>query len=311
MLIIATIPFTAQGIPPRCRNFRSMDFSTDVSAEIPDVQSCDAPIAFELHCTERSWDPEHCRRNERGIWRPFRSFRGKVWVEAGIPTDDLTPHLKRLADEGVRHSARQHEAEHIIHTRIAHWAARIICIDGVLWEPGEEPAITLHDSYYRQQGYHLSLTTAEHELERIDDGAVYRLDELPAATAAVDQLNATLDEEVKADIRAEPFCLEDRVRAIRPDLLTRPTQKDHQAQVRYVEAMSRMHAATAPLDSLLIAISTLTESIAAGHVPVGCDPATARRVHELVRDLDAALKDRRLSGRCPASDDAEPEEHAA
>jgi len=309
MLVIATIPYSAQGLPPRCRNFRRMEFSTDISAEIQDVSPSEAPVAFELECTERSWDVKLCRNQERTYWRPFRSYDGKVWVEAGIPADDIASHLKRVAEDGMRYSMRQHEAEQVVHARVAHWAARHISIDGVLWHPGDEPAIVLRDSYYRQDGYFLSLVTENHELERVDDGAVYRLDEWSTAIAAVARLNGSLDEATRAELAKEQFCLDERVRAIRPELLTRPFQKDYQAQVRYVETMGKMLHAETPLRQLLNALASLTASIADGHVPAGCDAATAARVHALARDLDDALHDRRLSGRTHT--DVESTEDAA
>lgn len=296
MLIIANIPFSALGVPPRCRLPRSMEFSTDVSIEVADVTPAEAPVAFEVAYHDRTWDADLGKHLESEVWRSYRAYAGKVWVLAGIPQADLIPFLVRQAKEAVRYRDNRDDAEQTISTRAKAWADRVICIDGDIWEPADEPCIVIEQASWRRYGHYLSVCTDHSDIDRVEDGAAFRLDEMAAAQAKVHRLNQEIEVGERAELAKEPFVLANRVRNIRQELLTRPVQKDFQAQVRYLAAVTRMHQAYTPMAELRAALHELVASIQAGHTPADCDATAARHLHALVNELGDILSDQHRAG---------------
>lgn len=299
VLILATIAYEAQSIPKGCRKPRTMPFSTDVAVEVTDAD--DAPVACEVSHTAYRRGPSDSEDQDIVSWRPYRAHAGGLWTDASIEPEHLAATLgSHVRGEICSWRTPQHEAERSIQLKAVAWAARHVAVAGRIWEPVDEPCIVVENDggyFYRRHGHYLALRKENHELARVDDGLVFRLDELDAAVATCARLNDNLEREVQA----APFVLDEHVRAIRPDLLTRPRQLDYQAQCRYRDVLRHIHKALSPTHDLTASVASLTDAIRAGHTPTGCDAATAMRLQAVLSELDAIVSTRTLAAAVEAA----------
>ncbi len=299
MLILHAVSYKAQGIPKGCRKPRTLEFSTDVAVELS--ETTDAPLVMEVCCTDRRWDHDRQEHEDTVTWRPYRAHGGRLWIQAGLTAADAGPVIARRAVDQVQawsHGA--HQAEDIIQRESKAWADGHLVIDNEIWQPADEPFLVIEDLHYHAGAY-LAFRTETHTASRVDDGALFRLDELDAALAEVDRLNLDLSPRRASHLDEERFDLATHVRLLRPDLLSRPPRVAYQAQVRYIAALERMHRAQTPVADLVRALDTLRSSFALTPAPAGCDAATVNRLFSLLEAAEVILSERNLAAAIEAA----------
>lgn len=293
MLILHAVSYRAQGIPKGCRKARTLEFSTDIAVDIP--ETIDAPVVMEVCCTDRRWNDERQEHEEAVTWRPYRAHGGRLWVQAGLTAADAGPVIaSRAVDQVQAWSHGAHEAEYIIQRESKAWADGHLVIDAEIWEPADEPFLVIEDLHYHA-GTYLAFRTENHQASRIDDGAVFRLDELDAALAEVERLNKDLSPRRAGRLEREHFDFSDHVRLLRPDLLSRPTRLAYQAQVRYIAVLERVHRAQSSVADLVRALDDLRSSFALAPVPAGCDAPSVNRLFDLLHEAETIMSERSLT----------------
>lgn len=233
----ATIPYHYSGIPKGCRKPRSLSaehvaivtLRVGTPGRYPVVYAVDDSLSERR--SSRHGDPLPPIERRWGEGQLWRAIIG----DSGISGEILAANCFRggLSSQYDWYRKTQAEILALIDERAAAFVAQYRLIGGQLYETATEQVWTVSEPRWRRDIISISLS---------DEAAClhsFRLDELDAARACAQQLGIEM-----SGGDPLPVEVEHDVMVTRPDLLTRPSGRQHAAAVRGWQVVDTLKGAT-------------------------------------------------------------------